>query len=234
MQPWRGSSLPGRQRRGVLLALALCLPVSCALAQSADRERAQMMQLQQQMQRLQQELSATKSRSAKDVEALKQQQDEAAGVRRQLLRSRAEAGARAQEIETLHAELERSGQSLASAQADIERLKKEVAMRDEALAMAAQRQREGEQAQALLGGRLKQQTARSDLCEVKHAQAMSVAASTLDAYEKDRLRMCEPFTGIWRLHHEEAVQSLRERLYESRLDVPLAKSEKAEPAPDAR
>lgn len=223
------ASMPSNRSCAGRAPLALLLAFACAAgaqAQSPDRERAQMMQLQQQLQRLQQDKASLEAKAGKDSEQLKQRDGEVAAARRDLARARGDSAARGKENDALRDELERSKQSLAAAQADIERLQKEIALRDGELEKAAQRRREADQAQSLLAERLKQQTGRGDLCEVKHAQAMALAGTVIDDYEKQRLRMCEPITGIYKVREEDKVQQLRERLYESRLDAAQAGNDK--------
>jgi len=73
---------------------------------------------------------------------------------------------------------------------------------------------------SLLTTRLKVETARGDICEVKHVQALDLGRDLIDAFESERLRLCEPITGIWKVREEDRIQNYRDRLHDARLDVP--------------
>lgn len=193
-----------------------------ALAQSSDRERAQMLQMQQQLQRLQSDnASLQRERTqletqAKDADRLKK---ESAQTSKELSKSRAEATAVTREAAALRAEVE-------SLHTQLDQWKKAVEERDAALQAAAAEKRRTDAEVTLLSGRLKVQTGRADLCEVKDAQALTFGTEVVDRYEKVRLRMCEPVTGIWAVRNEQEIQQMRDRLYELRLDVPPASASK--------
>jgi len=211
----------------IWVSAAVCAAAPTAFAQSADRERAQMLQMQQQLQRLQSDNAALQAQ-AKDAENLKKQ---SAQTSKELARTRAEATAANRDIAALHAELDALREQT---NAQIEQWKKAVEERDTALQMAATEKRQLDAQVALLTGRLKTQTGRADLCEVKHEQALRFGKEVVDEYEAKRLRLCEPVTGIWRVREEERIQSLRERLYGLRLDVSapaMASGESHVPAP---
>jgi len=195
----------------------LVVAAQTALAQSADRERAQMMQMQQQLQRLQADNAALQVQ-AKDVENLKKQ---SAQTSKDLVKARGEAAAANRDIVALRAELDALREQT---NAQIEQWKKAVEERDTALQNAAAEKRQLDTQVALLSGRLKTQTGRADLCEVKHEQALHFGKDVVEEYEANRLRLCEPVTGIWKVREEGHIQSLRERLYELRLDVPSAQT----------
>lgn len=195
------------------LSVAAAAAAQTAFAQSADRERAQMLQMQQQLQRLQADNAALKEQ-AKDAESFKKQ---SAQTSKELARARAEAAAASRDVAAFHAQLDALHEQTS---AQIEQWKKAVEERDGALQTAGAEKRKLEAQVTLLSARLKTQTGRADLCEVKHAQALSFGKEVVDEYEASRLRLCEPITGIWRVREEEHIQSLRERLYGLRLDVP--------------
>ena len=184
------------------------------------------MQLQLQLQRLQQDnaqLQSDRDKAQTEGQKLKKESD---AVRGELTAVRARAAASsaesAREAESLKSELAASRDALAAAKAEIEQLSKQVEQKDASLATAARLHREQEQSQALLGERLKLQTGRADLCETKHAQAMQFAAGMVDRYEGDRLRLCEPVTGLWKVHAQNRIQELRDELSGYRLDSPAA------------
>lgn len=215
--PWQMPS-----QRVLLAAVSLVIGVAAgpAAAQAPDRERAQLLQMQQQVQRLQQDNAALQSSTRQDAEKLKKETEAAAAAQRELkqLRARSEAGAK--ETDALRSELAASREALVAARAEIERLSKEVEGKDASLATAARLHQRQEQAQSLLAERLKEQTARGDQCETQHALAMTFARSMIDRYEHDRLRLCEPFTGIWKPRAENEIQQLRDELSNYRLEVP--------------
>jgi DNA repair exonuclease SbcCD ATPase subunit len=191
-----------------------------ATGQSSDRERAQLLQLQQQLQRLQadnaalqRERSELQSR-AKDAERLKK---ESAQTSMELARTRAQADAGIQQAAQMRAEMDKLREEQA---AQIAQWKKAVEERDTALQAAASEKRRSDAQATLLALRLKVQTGRGDLCEAKHDQAMKFGAELIDLYGRDRLRLCEPITGIWKVKPETDLQALRDRLYEMRLDIP--------------
>jgi uncharacterized protein HemX len=209
----RGGSVPARA--AILAAAVLALMCAPSAAQQQDRERAQMMQMQQQMQRLQSDNAALQ----KDQSALKQQLQDAETTKKaseqkskDLARARAQADAQQRKIEDLQ-------QQVNARDAVIEQWKKAVAERDAALRDAAEGKRKLDAEAALLTTRLKAQTARADLCQVKHAQAVQVGGDVIDRYEQHRLRLCEPVTGIWKVSNEEEIRRFRDRLYEARLDA---------------
>ncbi len=222
-----------------ILGLALLAFETGAHAQSSDRDRAQMLQMQQQLQRLQSDNAALQRErgqlqdQAKDAERLKK---EGAQNKKDLSGVRADATAAHQEASGLRAQLE--AQRLQNDE-QIAQWKKALEERDAALQAAASARRKSEAEIALLASRLKLQTGRADICEVKHAGALQFSQEVVDTYEHSRLRLCEPVTGIWRVAEEERIQALRTRLYDLRLDVPLPAKKAPEtataaPAPGAR
>lgn len=202
------------------LAAVLVLFGAAAQAQTADRERAQMLQMQQQLQKLQSDNGALQRErgqlqdQAKDAERLKR---ESAQTGKDLVRSRATAEAASKEASGLHAEIDALRTQTA---AQIDQWKKALEERDAALRAATEQQHKNEAQIGLLAARLKAQTGRADLCEDKHAQALQFGREVVDVYEGSRLRLCEPVTGIWKVREEGKIQALRDRLYELRLDVP--------------
>ncbi len=206
------------------LLIAYAIVGEPAVAQDANRQRAQLMQLQQQLQRLQQDsaqLQTERDKAQAEGQKLKKESSVARG---ELTAMRTRAAESAREVESLKSELAASRDALVAAKAEIEQLSKEVQGKDASLATAARLHREQEQGQVLLGERLKAQTGRADLCETKHAQAMQFAAGMVDRYEKDRLRLCEPVTGLWKVHAQNRIQELRDELSGYRLDSPAADS----------
>ncbi len=203
----------GRCYFAICLSVALAAMTQMALAQSADRERAQMLQMQQQLQRLQSDNTALQAQ-AKEAENLKKQ---SAQTSKELVKARAEAAAANRDIGALHAELDAFREETT---AQIEQWRKAVEERDMALQNAATEKRQLDAQVALLSGRLKAQTGRADLCQIKHARAMQLGQEIVDTLARERLRLCEPVTGIWKVRAEEGIQDLRARLFELRLDVP--------------
>ena len=158
----------------LLVALTLVVAARPARAQQQgqqSRERAQMMQMQQQLQRVQQDNTDLQGKLQKKDEDLKKESEAGGAARKQLSAARAEAAAKGKELEKLHAELDHLRELLGQAQSEIDAMKKVIASRDDALTQAGERERRDAEAQALLGSRLKLQTARSDRCETKHAAA---------------------------------------------------------------
>lgn len=201
-----------------ILALLCANP---AAAQQADRERAQMLQMQQQLQRLQSDnVAVQKERGelqTKAQEAEKAQKQSS----QELTRSRQAAAALEKEKSGLRGELASTSDKLSAALSQIEFLKKDLASRDDTIREAANKNRHLYAELTLLLSRLKVQTGRADLCETKHDGVMKFTSGLIDRYEAERLRLCEPVTGIWKVRNEMQVQQFREELYGYRLDIPL-------------
>jgi chromosome segregation ATPase len=182
-----------------------------------------MMQLQQQMQKLRQENAQLQQGKAQEVEKVR---DEAEKVKREASQLRASSSGSQREAKRLAEELAKVKEALQQSQAEADKLKAELAQRDAALQVAAQQlageRRNADSAAGVLAARLKTNTARADVCEAKHESAMALGKEVIDRYEARQLRACEPFTGLWRLGEEQKIQALRDRLFESRLDVPAA------------
>lgn len=207
--------------RRAVLALALGTTAAAVQAQNpGERERAQLRQLQQQMQKLQQDNSALqKERSelegrAKEAESTKKELQD---VR---VRSSREAGRLRDELGQVRADLTRMTSERDKLAADLAAREAQLQSATQA-AQANQKRLEGEL--AVLGARLKVQADSSDLCLAKHGQAMSFGARMIDRYEADRLRMCEPFTGIYKVRAENEIQALRDQLETFRLTAPSDK-----------
>jgi len=225
-----------RHRESILLLAAL-LTIAAAPgvhAEPSDRERAQLLQMQQQMQRLQSDLNAAqKERNELKAQAQKAEED-SKKTGKDLARSRAESAAQARDLTGVRADLASTKEQLGQAQAEIERMKGEIARRNETIARAEAQKRRDDSDIALLTSRVRMQTARADLCDTRHAGAMKFAGGLIDRYEENRLRLCEPVTGIWKLRSQEEVQKMREELYSYRLEIPAPKEQAAaEPATDA-
>jgi len=216
--------VPFSARARVLARCALVLLVAIwaipGHAQSQDRERAQMLQMQQQLQRLQSDNAALLhektqlQEQVKDVERLKK---ESAQTDKELAQSRAQSAAGSREAAALRRELDALREQSSM---QLDQWKKALADRDGQLQFAAQEKRRVESANALLETRLKLQTERSDVCETKHAQAMRFAERIVDKYAQGRLRLCDPFVAMWKVHDREEIEGLRDEMYEFRLDVP--------------
>lgn len=209
----------------VFLAIAAFWAIPCGdtWAQQGDRERAQLRQMQLQVQRLQSEnstlqntLTETQARTKEETERSKK---DAATTHHELAGLKAEAKSRAEELDRLKSTLAEAYQRLSSANAEIEQLRKTVAERDDSLRKASEAKRQDDAAAVLLGERLKAQTARGDFCETRHAGLFDFSSKLVARYESDRLRMCEPITGIWKVKQESEVQALRNDLYGYRLDA---------------
>jgi len=208
-----------------MLALLSMLATAPLHAQStADRERQQLAQLQQMVQKLRQENAELQQARAKDVEKARNESRQSLDA--ELAKHRAGVASSRREARRLEDELARAQEALAQSRVELETLKAELTRREAAATAAAgQRAREraaGEEDRRLLAGRLKANSERAEHCEARHAIAMQVAEDVLDKYEDRQLRACEPFTGLWRVREEDRIQALRDRLFESRLDLPPA------------
>jgi DNA repair exonuclease SbcCD ATPase subunit len=213
---------------GVVGAVLLLAASNGAAQQgSGDRERAQIRQLQQQLQKLQQ-----------DNAALQRDRDQAASrartaddAKKELASVRAGASTARREVEQLRRDNAELRSGLDRATADLSRLQAELKQRDEALASAQQAittaQRRAEIDGNVLAARLRQQTVRADHCEARHALAVQVGGEAVDLVERERLRLCEPLTGLWRVREETRVQALRDRLLDARLELPPEPSPRA-------
>ena len=220
----------------VLAAVALWSAPPIAQAQT-DRDRQQMMQLQQQLQKLRQDNVALQQGKAQEIEKA---HADAEQVKREAGQLRASSAGSQREAKRLREELEKATQALAQIQADIEKLKAEMVQREavqQAALQTAQQnaaqqlaleRRNAESAAGVLGARLKANTARADVCEAKHESAMTLGKEVLDRYEARQLRACEPFTGLWRVREEKDIQALRDRLFDARLDVTAASADAPE------
>jgi chromosome segregation ATPase len=221
----------------IVLACAALLSALPTAQAETDRDRQQMMQLQQQLQKLRQENAALQQGKAQEVEKARADTDQ---VKREASQLRASSAGSQREAKRLREELDKATQALAQSQADIEKLKAEMTQREatqQAALQTAQQtaaqqlaleRRTAESAAGVLGARLKANTARADVCEAKHESAMTLGKDLLDRYEARQLRACEPFTGIWRVREEKDIQALRDRLFEARLDVTAASAESPE------
>ncbi len=196
-------------------ALALLGVMQSAHAQE-DRDRKLARQLQQQIQKLEQQNSTMQhsldeSQAKADKIKKDAQKDEA--------RARATVRAKDEKITALTADLESSRTQLTAATAEIARLRATLAERDQSLQLATEQHARDDAAAGLLTKRLAQQTARGDRCESLHAGLMDFSGALLARYESDRLRICEPVTGIWKVSAEKDLQQLHEKLYGFRLDA---------------
>jgi uncharacterized protein YlxW (UPF0749 family) len=205
---------------GAIAAVLLALASGSVVAQDADRERAQMLQMQQQLRKVQ-----------SDNAALQQERSQLQDKAKEAERLKGEAAAGSKEVAHLRAQVAARDHELAEARAQNEELrgqmgtqttqwKKAIDDRDTAYQFLAAEKRKLENAMALLTVRLKAQTDRSDLCEVKHGQALQMDDELIGRLETSRLHLCDPFTGLWRVREENNIQELRQRLYDLRLDVP--------------
>jgi chromosome segregation ATPase len=197
---------------GILVVLAL-LGAGAARAQTppVDRDRAQLRQMQQQMQRLQQD-------NANLQAELDKRSKEAEKVRTELSTVRARAGAGDKEIEKLQAEVTRLKDDLLKAVAEGESRATELKARDTALREAQAREALLNEGQTILAARLKIQTALTDRCEARRVATVQFSEQMLSRYEKDSLRACEPITGLWRINAETQIQQLRDRLADLQSD----------------
>lgn len=206
---------------GCLFGVYLILQGTPAFAQSSDRDRAQMLQMQQQLQRLQSDNAALQKELARLqalADGVEKAKKEAAGASKDLARLRATSAAEERQLELARTEL---GNAREQAAKQVEEWRKALEERDNALQILGVEKRRCESGAELVAARLKLQTARADLCETKHAQAMGFGNGVINLYEADRLRLCEPITGLWKVRKEEEIQKLRDQLHEMRLDVPL-------------
>jgi chromosome segregation ATPase len=217
------------------LAAGALLCVALPAHAQTDRERQQMLQLQQQLQKLRQENAQLQQGKAAEIEKARAEGEkvraDADRVKREAGQLRVSGSAAQREVKRLGEELEKATQALAQSQADNEKLRAEMVQRDatqQAALQAAQQaaaqqlaleRRNAEAAASVLGARLKSNTARADMCEARHDKALALGKDLLDRYEARQLRACEPFTGLWRVREETEIQTLRDRLFESRLDV---------------
>lgn len=214
-----------------ILALAVLSVCSPALAQ-ADRERAQLMQLQQQMQKLRQdnaqlttELQQAKAQAAQ----LDQLKTEADAAKSEANRLRGSAAAGQQQSRRLSQDLESKAGELARLQGEVEQLKAELktelAKRDAASADNAQKsaqalaqlKSEADNERSVLAARLKLVSQRSQSCEQQHGKALALAEEVTAVFDKERTQRCEPFTGLLRVTQEQRVQAWRDRVDDARI-----------------
>jgi septal ring factor EnvC (AmiA/AmiB activator) len=202
---------------GVLSLAAFPWPVS---AQQQDRERAQLLMLQQQMQRLQQEnssLKAEKSDLEQNVDALKKK-SESAG--RDLSHSTRHSAELQQQVEELGATLAGTREALEKANAENERLRSENFERDQALRLAGDQALDKQRHLDREHASLVEQTARADWCERKHAGLLVFADEVMAKYEKFSLSLSgDPMFDFATVAQEKRLQDLRDRLFDYRLDV---------------
>jgi hypothetical protein len=200
---------------GLFMAVAGAQP-------APDRERQQLLQLQQQVQRLQRELTDQRQASTRDIEQARREVERARADSASQLRSGQAAAQR--DAKRLADELAVAREAVVQRDAELERMRAEVAQREAALQQAARQLADTRSAleadRGTLAARLKANAQRADACEAKHAQAMALSRELIDDQQARRATACEPFTGLWRVGEEERVQSLRDRLFEARLDVP--------------
>jgi len=193
---------------------------TCASGQQADRERAQMLQMQQQLQHVQSE-NAAMQKERNELQSKAQQAEQAQKhTGQELARARQTAAAQSKELEDTRTELAAKTEALGAAQTQIENLQKDLAQRDEALQRAAAEKRRLDAELSHATTRLTLNTARADLCETRHDGLMKFSTALIDRYDRERLRLCEPITGIWKVKSETQVQQMREELYGYRLDIP--------------
>ena len=221
----------------VVLTCAAWVTALPTVQAQTDRDRQQMLQLQQQLQKLRQDNAALQQGKVQEVEKARADSDQ---VKREAGQLRASSAGSQREARRLREELDKATQALAQSQADMEKLKAETAQREatqQAALQAAQQtaaqqlaleRRNAESAAGVLGARLKANTSRADVCEAKHDSAMTLGKDLLDRYEARQLRACEPFTGMWRLREEKDIQALRDRLFDARLDVTAASADAPE------
>jgi chromosome segregation ATPase len=226
-------------RPGLLIAtpaaIALCAALAAAAparAQQADRERAQMLQMQQQLQHLQSD-NAAMQKERTELQSKAQETDklkkDAERNGKELARAHQESLQQGRELASLRAELSATKDKLATTLAELDAYRKALDERNAALKAAAEEKHRSDASQALLTARLKAQTGRVDVCESRHEGLMKFSSEVIDRYESDRLRLCEPFTGIWKVKSQTQIQEMREQLYGYRLDVPAP----AQPAASA-
>ena len=213
-----GGLFIGKLAQPLLVAAMLVVGIGPVAAQQ-DRERAQMLQMQQQLQRLQSDNASLQDSARQGAEKLKKETAAAEAAQRELKTWRAQSDSRAKEADDLRGQLAQATQTLTAAQTQIEQLHKDVEQRDKALEEAAEKQRRTEAAAELVAQRLKLQTARGDQCEAKHVEALKLAGHLIDRIEHDRLRVCEPVTGIWKVKAEADIQALRDSVNDLRLDA---------------
>jgi chromosome segregation ATPase len=212
--------IPFSRIAAAIALAALLAPLSPAGAEATDRDRAQLLQMQQQLQRLQQDNASLQSKTQEDEAARRKEAEQGEAARKSATSLKAELGARGRELAQLRADIADTSERLAATQKELEQRTQELAQRDQALAAAAALHARDEQAGALVAERLKVQTGRADLCETRHAGAMDFATRLLDQAGKERLRLCEPVTGIWKVGTETRLQDLHEELGRFRLDAP--------------
>lgn len=218
--PWRFLRRDPALRSAMLAALVLAFFATTAFAQDADRERAQMLQMQQQLRKLQSDNAALQQErsqlqdKAKDADQLK---TEASASAKELARLRAQLAAREHDVTTARTQ---NDELRGQMDTQVAQWKKAIDERDTALQFLTAEKRKVDAAVVLLTARLKAQSERADFCETRHGQALEMGNELIDRLEKSGLRLCEPFTGIWKVRKENDIQDLRQRLYELRLDVP--------------
>jgi len=203
----------------VLIGAAICV-CSSTWAQQADRERAQMLQMQQQLQRLQSD-NAAMQKERNELQGKAQQAEQAQKhTGQELARAHQLAATQSKELSDTRAELTAKTDALIAAQTQVENLQKDLAQREEALQRAAAEKRRLDAELSHVTTRLTLNTARADLCETRHDGLMKFTSALLDRYDHERLRLCEPITGIWKVKTETQIQQMREEFYGYRLDIP--------------
>ena len=196
------------------LAAPLVLP-GLAQAQSLEsRLRAQLVAVNGRLQDLQNSqaaLVAEKNAAEADRDALKRRLAAAES------RGRGPRPADGAELARYKAKIEEADGARAQGEADLAAARAEIAR---LAAQARQDQSERERLSAAVA----LADANTAVARAKNAEAIAVAKEVLAAYERvsfaDVMARKEPFTGLERVRIEKLEQDYRDRLYESRLDVP--------------
>lgn len=186
--------------------------VVSSAADGNDRERAQLMQMQQQLQKLQADnASLQRERAqlqvqAKDAEALGK---ESAEKTRQISGAKKDIEKANRRVAELDAKLQemQAQQSIA-----IETWKKAVEQRDQALVGAAELRRRLTGEVEALTARLKLQTQRGDSCEFRHVGLYRLSTEILDDYATKRMHWCEPVARLWEVKEQQTILDLKARL----------------------
>src|SRR5262249_48533417 len=211
-----------RNLRIAAFAIAAAIVFSSAQAQTpAERERAQLRQMQQQLQKLQQDNTALQKERT-ELEGRLKDADKTKGELQDVrTKSSREATHLRQELDQAKADLARVTAERDKVAAEREKLASDLATRDTQLQAVSQNFRATQKIiqsdMDVLSARLKLQSESADACLVKQRQTLVFGSKMIDRYEADRLRLCEPFTGLYKVHSENEIQALRDQLDALRL-----------------
>ncbi|MBV8211043.1 MAG: hypothetical protein JO133_13395 [Burkholderiaceae bacterium] len=225
-----GKRTPGHGTRAILLVALLVIGIAPVRAQQADRDRAQLRQMQQQLQKLMQDNAALQRDNSELKGKLTDSEKKYAAAARSLAALKTKSQNDDKSLDALREDLNRTQDDASKSKAENARLTSDLQKRDEALRTDADTEaqmRKGFDAERIeLGHRVSQQNERAELCERKHAQLITLSEEILNRYEKARTSLIgEPITRIFTVRAGNTVQELRDRLFDLRLDLPAASAD---------